>query len=229
MQLYLIRHGQSQNNLGWAQQGEQYSRFDDPELTEIGVRQAECLACFLGGPSPAGNRLGLTHLYTSLMVRAVSTAVPIAAAVGLPLYAWADWHESGGIFRDDPETGEPQGLPGPGRSFFEQRYPTLILSPDLDERGWWNRPHETRQERPLRAQRVLDELRVRHGEDDCVAVVGHGQFFNYVLWAILGLQRDDGIWFVVHNASITRLDFVRETRIGYTNRTDFIPDDLITA
>jgi 2,3-bisphosphoglycerate-dependent phosphoglycerate mutase len=79
MQLYYIRHAQSENNALWEATGSDEGRSSDPELTEIGKQQITCLAQFLKTGDPVlGNRrmdaqnlagFGLTHLYCSLMVQ----------------------------------------------------------------------------------------------------------------------------------------------------------------
>jgi 2,3-bisphosphoglycerate-dependent phosphoglycerate mutase len=254
MQLYFIRHAQSENNALWDQTGDNKGRSDDPSLTDAGYRQAQILADFLaqagpGAPPDAWDPqnaagFGFTHVYTSLMLRAVITGVVIARALDLPPVAWPDWHEGGGIYLDDEETGEPVGLPGRNRADFETHYPELILPEQLDECGWWNRPFETRPQRRERARRVLAELWQRHGgTHDRVAVVSHGAFYNYFLGALLDLpwREDDPEeypesskalprvrWFLMNNAAITRIDFKSEVRLAYQNRLDFLPRELIT-
>jgi 2,3-bisphosphoglycerate-dependent phosphoglycerate mutase len=239
MQLYFIRHGQSANNALWAQSKSNKGRSEDPELTAIGQEQAKLVAQFLSlngshvrdvADDPKNTTgFGITHLYCSPMVRAVATGAHIAQSLNLPLVAWKDLHETGGIFLEDPDTKERVGLPGKGRSYFAERYPALILPTDMVEDGWWNRPFEEREERPARGQRVLDELIAQHGgTDDRVVVVSHGGFYNYLLRAVLGLPWQEGCWFVMNNAAITRISFEDRTRIIYTNRTDFLPDELIT-
>lgn len=239
MQLYFIRHGQSENNRLWEQTGSAAGRSEDPELTALGRQQAGYLAHFLSrkgnppGRSDQQNVAGfeLTHLYCSLMLRAVQTGAIVAEALGLPLVAWPDWHEYGGIYLDDEVTGEPVGLPGKGRSYFERHFPALQLPPTVDETGWWNRPFETEAERPARAERVWRDLLARHGDTgDRVAVISHGGFFNYLLAHILGRPYGgDGCWFLMNNAALTRLDMTDgEVRIVYTNRADFLPPELIT-
>ena len=47
MQLYFIRHGQSENNARWMSTGSHRWRSEDPGLTEVGQQQAEILAQFL--------------------------------------------------------------------------------------------------------------------------------------------------------------------------------------
>lgn len=240
MHLYFIRHGQSTNNALWAENQSREGRSEDPELTRVGEQQAALLACFLSRDTPTAEALAydpkdiggfdITHLYCSPMIRAISTAMCVAEALHLKPKVWRDVHETGGIFLDDIETGEPVGLPGRTRAYFLQRYPELILSDDLHEAGWWNRPFETREERRGRADRVLEQLMERHGgTDDRIALVSHAGFYNYLVGAILGLPERDGYWFVMDNAAVTRLQFEDgRTLVVYTNRTDFLPDELIT-
>jgi len=242
MQFYFIRHGQSENNLLWARTNSNAGRSEDAGLTSIGRQQAQKVAQFLSRADPAatGNHrdrdiqnvagFGITHLYTSLMIRAVATGFAIAQALGLPLVAWKDFHETGGIFLADEETGEPVGLPGKNRAYFEAHYPDLVLPESLGGDGWWNRAVETHEERPLRARRVLCDLLERHGGTaDRVAVVSHGGFFNHLLRAVLNLPKDNAPWLYMNNAAVTRIDFdVDGVALCYMNRVDFLPGELIT-
>lgn len=240
MHLYFIRHGQSTNNALWAQTGSGQGRSEDPELTPLGERQAALLARFLGreasraevptyNPKDVGG-FDITHLYCSPMIRAISTAMYIAKELDLQPKVWRDVHEVGGIFLEDTESGEPVGLPGRTRGYFRERYPELVLSDDLGKDGWWDRPFEAREKRRARAEDVLEELMARHGDTgDRIALVSHGGFYSYLMGAILGLAQQDGVFFVMDNAAITRLQFESErTLVVYTNRTDFLPDALIT-
>jgi broad specificity phosphatase PhoE len=73
MELYFIRHGQSQNNANW--DNPDYQENPDPALTEIGHEQARLLAEFLKKNQTITNDnvwniqnrygFGLTHLYTA--------------------------------------------------------------------------------------------------------------------------------------------------------------------
>ena len=246
MQFYFIRHAQSANNALSDEPGAwPHSRSADPELTDKGRQQAQHLAHFIAqadvhfDPDQRNdaNRFGFgfTHLYTSLMVRAVSTGAPLAEALGRPLVAWVDVHETGGIFLDDEATGQPVGLPGKTRADFEARFPNLVLPVELDQTGWWNRPFEIDEERPVRARRFLAELLARHGgTDDRVAVISHGGFYNRFLRALLkwtppANEWPTGLWFDLYNASISRLDVSGDrVRLVYLNRTDHLPGELIT-
>jgi 2,3-bisphosphoglycerate-dependent phosphoglycerate mutase len=240
MQLFFIRHAQSANNALWDATGTNQGRSEDPGITDLGRRQADRLAVTLkqgdpNFPSSNGdlqNRGGyhLTHLYTSLMLRSVLTGTLVAEVLELPLIAWKDVHESGGIYLDDPASGTQMGLPGKSRSYFMTHFPGLCLPDDLGEEGWWNRPYETVEERNLRARRFLKELLERHGDsDDRVGVISHGAFYNRLLGELLRMTTRERVWFMLNNCAITRIDF-RGDEVGliYTNRADFLPADLIT-
>jgi 2,3-bisphosphoglycerate-dependent phosphoglycerate mutase len=247
VQLYYIRHGQSQNNAGWGD--DSYRQSSDPRLTDIGREQAQLLADFLSANQrlqkndgwDVHNRhgFGLTHLYCSLMERAAHTAAPIARALNIPFAAWPEIHETGGIFSREEDT-RLNGLPGKPRSYFEQHVPELSLPDWLDESGWWNRPFEADEERQPRAERFLADLLARHGdregrEEHRVAVVSHGGFFMHLMCAMLNLPYCQAAhnlrsWFLLSNCSISRFDFRKdEVLICYLNRTDYLPANLVSG
>lgn len=240
MQLYFIRHAQSTNNLLYDQTGSWDGRDADPELTSAGREQAQRLAahiarldgCFDPARRDDHNRsgYGFTHVYTSLMIRAASTGAPLASALGLPLRGWIDLHETGGLYLDDLDTGEKIGQPGLTRAELEARFPGIVLPESLNHTGWWNRPAETEEEKVERAGRFLDDLMARHGgTTDRVAVITHGAFYNRVLAALLNLPHREGLWFMLNNTAITRVDFRDgEVALVYMNRVDHLPDSLIT-
>lgn len=196
MQLYIIRHAQSENNASWARTGTSDGRTSDPDLTEIGIEQAKGVARFLAQSEPekqAGygdiyNRGGfnLTHLYSSYMLRSVRTGTYIAQATGLPLIAWEAIHEWGGMYEKVMETEEIIVLPGSNRAFFKEHFPDFEPEEALGEAGWWNfRPYETAAGTFLRAARFLNELLDRHTEDDRVGIVTHGGFSDSMLKVLL--------------------------------------------
>jgi 2,3-bisphosphoglycerate-dependent phosphoglycerate mutase len=246
MELYFIRHGQSVNNANW--NNAEFQESPDPTLTEIGHEQAQILADYLKKRQTITNDrewniqnqygFGLTHIYTSLMERAAFTAAPIAQALDIPLLAWKEIHEEGGIYSRDDKSNV-RGLSGRPRSFFMQNFRTLTLPDDLDETGWWNRPFEADEERQPRADQVFAELLTRHHdrEDQApqrVAFVSHGGFFMRLVCAMLKLpwrQAALGMrsWFILNNCSISRFDIYKnEINIAYLNRTEHLPDHLVT-
>ncbi|MBN2115031.1 MAG: histidine phosphatase family protein [Anaerolineales bacterium] len=246
MQFYFIRHGQSINNANWG--NPDYQESSDPALTAIGKEQARRVAEFLKKNQTitsdkdwnVQNRygFGLTHVYTSLMERAAFTAAPIAQALGIPLIAWKEIHEEGGIYSRGDQSNI-RGLPGKPRSFFMENFRTLTLPDDLDETGWWNRPFEAEDERQPRADQVFADLLTRHRDQEGqpeqrVVLVSHGGFFMRLMSAILELpwrQASHGLksWFLLNNCSISRFDIHGdEFTVAYLNRTNHLPDHLIT-
>jgi 2,3-bisphosphoglycerate-dependent phosphoglycerate mutase len=241
MDLFFIRHGQSQNNRLWSETGSDRGRVADPRLTELGRRQAAYLGEFLRSGSLRGGQaasspapetgFGVTHVYSSLMLRAVETGSIAARSLGLPLCAWTEIHEEGGIFLADPETGEDLGLPGSDRIFFESNFPELILPEDLHSEGWWgSQPVEPRDARLPRARRFLADLLERHGNTSHrVAIVSHGGFFNLLLKVILNLPSGYPVWFTSYNCAVSWIQFrEQDVTIQYLNRTDFLPTEMVS-
>jgi 2,3-bisphosphoglycerate-dependent phosphoglycerate mutase len=230
MTLYFIRHAQSANNELYERTGSSIGRVEDPELTALGTRQAEILSDYLARNAEVSGEYRFTHLYCSLMIRAVATATTVSLACDVRPVAWPEVHEQMGIFLADEHTGELVGRRGKSRSYFERHYPELLLPESLNEHGWWNRPVETETEWKQRARDFLAELRRRHGSgEDRVAVVSHGGFYHEVILALTGGAGTDGLWFTMHNTGITRIDFdPAHTSIVYHNRLEHLPPELVS-
>jgi 2,3-bisphosphoglycerate-dependent phosphoglycerate mutase len=164
------------------------------------------------------------------MLRAVQTGVIVSRVLGLPLVAWPDAHEVGGIHATDPESGERVGLPGNDRAFFESRFPELVLPDSLGAGGWWSRPFETVEDRPARARRFVEELLARHGNTGHrVALISHGGFYGHIMCATFGIPEGPGVWFSLENTGITRIGFEDDyVWLSYANRVDFLPRGLVT-
>ena len=248
MQLYYIRHGQSINTANM--KNPEYKENSDPFLTEIGLEQAELLAKYLTEKQPNSNDkvwneqnqygFSFTHIYTSLMERAVATAAPTARALGtIPFTAWTEIHEEGGIYAREKEN-RFNGLSGKPRSFYEKNFPELKLPDDYGESGWWNRPFESEEERQPRADKVLADLIARHGDredqpEERIAIVSHGGFFVRLVSAMLKLSWRQGAhgmrsWFLLNNCSISRFDIHKDWfTICYINRTEHLPAHLISG
>jgi 2,3-bisphosphoglycerate-dependent phosphoglycerate mutase len=245
MLFYFIRHAQSENNARWAETRSEEGRSEDPELTPLGLRQAEAMADFLaaadprGGISSNGNAQAgfeFTHIYASLMVRAVNTASIIARRTNLRVHGLVDIHERGGIYLGNQSGGAAECLPGKDRRYFEKHFPDFVLPEDFVESGWWDRrPVEDDETCQIRAKRFLQALLEKHGgTDDRVAVVSHGGFYNDFLWTLLDLAPQNRHWFLMYNTAITRLEFQQRAPenlhvvLTYQNRVEHLTSDLIT-
>ena len=244
--LYLIRHAQSANNEIWDGSDHMVGRHPDPEITEIGHRQAQTLAEHLAHPQSEPRQhpfsqakefhFGLTHVYCSLMTRSILTAEYIAAACDLELQAVADIFEKHGIY-DVDDDGNLQGLPGPGRDYFVQRFPQLKLPQEFNDAGWWNRPVEDELTFITRMQKVVNDIRQRLDQsDESIALVAHGDFIDQFVNELMGVVRHqpnyDNHWvanWAFHNTSISRIDFVNGSHnVVYMNRIDHLPNELVT-
>lgn len=236
MRCYFVRHGQSANNLLYETTGSNIGRSDDPILTPLGEIQARRVAKFLcegcdpGDGAKAEKGFAITHVYSSLMRRALSTGMEISRVVGVPLMTWIDLHEQGGIYLDDPQTGDAIGQSGLQWQELTALYPNLIIRDELEPDGWWNRPRETREEAYQRGKKVILELQKRHGNtDDRVVIVSHAAFYNCFIGALLGLDTRDGYWFSLNNTGLTRIDFEKDyINLIYHNQVCFLDLDQIT-
>lgn len=239
MQIYFIRHGQSVNNALWDSTQSSMGRVQDPQLSEIGQQQAVQLGRYLAHRNPSMGLnghdpknlagFGITHLYSSLMLRAIQTGSLISQSIGVSLAAWIDVHEEGGIYLEDETTGQRQGYPGVTREYLERHFPSMVLPDTLSDTGWWNRPFEEYEDRELRARRFLEELLRRHGgTSDRVAIVSHAGFYNLLVRALLGWPQEVRCWFSLNNAAITRIDFQQDIIFTYMNRSDYLPPHLVT-
>jgi 2,3-bisphosphoglycerate-dependent phosphoglycerate mutase len=241
MQLYFIRHAQSENNLLWDTNGSGDGRSEDPGLTSAGVNQIKFLADYLSQNGQIPNRIprkdyhnrygfNFTHLYTSPMVRAVETGYAVSKKINIPLTLWVDLHESGGVYLDTVD-GKTIDLAGKNKSYFREKFPGIIMDPLITNKGWWNKPFEESSDRSDRAKRVISKLLNNHSADDVIGLFSHGSFFNYFLAALSNQKKSDSTWVELNNVGITRIDLNNEyekINIVYVNKADFLPDELIT-
>lgn len=268
MILYLIRHGQSANNLLGenvltvnGQQTEaghksyMSNRVADPSLTVVGEQQVQRLADFLTEVHPkhrathddppedelrgtdVANRLGISRIYCSPMLRTLQTAQPAATRLGIHPQVWVDVHEHGGVFDNLSPDGSPVGYPGLSRSQIEAQFPGYVVGEGVTEDGWWSGGEEDRHTCDGRAIRVAARLweMAREFGDERIAIVTHGTFMDSLLTAILGRLPGNEFHFSHYNTGITRIDYTQRWRdktplvlIRYTNRIDHLTPELIT-
>ncbi|HUN24312.1 MAG TPA: histidine phosphatase family protein [Anaerolineales bacterium] len=244
MDLYFIRHGQSENNVLEGDPALHHLRKADPNLTAIGYKQAEQLAIRLATqPSTGSSRgplfadsqnaqgFGITHLYCSLHLRAIQTAMPTCEALGLPLVAWKLAHEHWGLFQYDEQTDTYTAHPGPSRTYFAEHFPKLVLPEDVGEDGWWKGNREDDAAKNARAKAFYAELLARHGAtDDRIALVSHGGFFVSFMRAVFATPyAEESNWFLMNNCAISRLHFSqRGPLLVYANNTQHLPYEYHT-
>jgi len=242
MKIYFIRHGQSENNALYTQTGSSIGRKADPRLTSLGKNQARLLSRHLSKKQKFNGNIEwdeyqITRIYTSLMLRAVETASHLAKELRVKFYGRLDLHEWGGMYLDDPETGQPCGLPGSDKNYFESNFDNLILPEGVTGLGWWNRPYETRDETKIRAKKLVrDILEIHAGENAGIVLISHGGFYNNFLAALMNefgkdfsFQEENGVWFALNNTGVSRFDIEGDTiSVIYHNRVDFLEPDQVT-
>lgn len=219
MRLLLIRHGESANNALWDADRDSFvaSRTDDPPLTARGHEQARLLAAWLGAGGEAIDRLA-----ASPMQRALETAAPIAAALGLAPEVRVDVHEHGGMYVGDPISGEGfEVRTGLGRSRVAELLPGATLPEEIAEAGWWSGTHEDRDGLFERAGRVAarlgDEAAALEG-DWTLAIVTHAGFAGALLCQLTGAAE---AWFQHANTGCTLIQLRpgAQLEVEYVNRT----------
>lgn len=231
MKLLLIRHAQSANNRRYAETGVDDGRNPDPDITDLGVAQAQALAAKIS--SDAYPRV--THLYCSLMRRTIQTAAPIADALDLPLVARTDTHEYPGPYSGP--FASRVAFAGSPRSVLAGFSPRATLPDEATEDGWYNAELETEETVAQRAATLLRQLRETHRPDDVVAVVSHGWFGSEVLKTALGGAPHT--WYHHHNTATSLLEWRAfhvegepaardETVLVWGNRTDHLTPEQIT-
>lgn len=222
MQLYLVRHAESENNARPIEQ-----RVEDPSITELGHRQAEHLARWM-------ESLPIDALITSPVRRALQTTRYIASATGSHVHVWADVFEEGGIFRGHgPEAIE--GGPGLSR---QQVIEHVVDSSDrctLDETilddGWWgSRKRETPDEAHQRAANVKQRLVDTFGSSgSSVVAVIHADFKRRMLSHLLGDPVDLLFLGRLRNTGVTKIDFDGDLwSLEWFNSISHLPNHLIT-
>lgn len=242
MQVYFIRHAQSENNAIWEmEQASEDLRKSDPGLTEIGYQQARSTAEYLARshPNPENrwdpqNRygFGLTHLYCSLMERALLTGKIISEKLQLPLSGKLEMHEVGGIYLAKVVNGEEviEDLHGHTSAYLSQHYPDLLQPEGISPEGWWRGGLETREEKLNRAHEIVKFLVGTHGgTDDHIGVITHGGIYKSIFRVLFNVAPDTLFSVLLNNCSITRVDFDENgVTLMYENRVDFLPPNLIT-
>ncbi|HLF77175.1 MAG TPA: histidine phosphatase family protein [Dehalococcoidia bacterium] len=181
MRLILVRHGESVGNFENRLQGQ-----EDYDLTELGRRQAELTAARLA-------ELGVTALYSSPLLRAMSTARTIAARLGI----------------------EPVEMPGVSEYHFgemsgatyaevRQRFSTVVVAAERTYPGEEGR--EVFLERVTRSiWSVIDEHPAQ-----TAAIVSHGGPIAVFCQTVLGLPYRRPMPFAIGNCSLNLID-VAET------------------
>ncbi|MCA0458183.1 MAG: histidine phosphatase family protein [Chloroflexi bacterium] len=242
MELYIIRHGQSTNNVSMIY--DMKDREADPPLTDLGLRQADKVADYVANSTNFDRWIdrkseerhetkgfGITKLYCSPMLRTLQTARPISKALNLPAEVWPDLHEHGGLHLDMGDERGIVGFPGLGRAAITEQFPGYVVPSVITDAGWYDfsRGVEDIASAMARAIRVAATLKQHAMSDQRIALVIHGTFADALLKSILNMLPNHEVYFAMYNTGITRIDFRRDGKIvpRFFNRTlHLAPEDV---
>lgn len=203
LEVYLVRHGETQSNLDRVFQGHL-----DTSLTERGKEQAECVARTL-------ERIRFDAIYSSDLARAADTARVIASrqnstdVVLNPGLREMHYGVLQGVpLNDAARVLEPYGI----ASHWE--------SGVFSARGLAAPGGESVRQVRNRASRFIAQVDAEHAPVDGqrILVVSHGGFLRVLVTVFLGLPASQRNAFAIDNCSITKL--MREggkTRLEFHN------------
>jgi broad specificity phosphatase PhoE len=216
MELYLVRHGQSEANAGLTLEL-------DSKLTEIGRTQAKITADRLASE-------GITRAFVSPLLRTLQTIEPICEKIKLRATAF-------------PLVCEYFSAKSPGFLTFEglspqtirERFPFVDISTDFScTLPWWPQQFETRQTAFERAVRVRDEILKRFANtDEKILIVSHADPIGQLIEAFTRIDPHPEYPPWSDNCAITRLDVPAEPGAPATviiqNDTSHLPPDYRTT
>jgi probable phosphoglycerate mutase len=183
MQLIIVRHGQSTGNITT-------DDVPDGELTAVGRQQAQETGALLA-------REGITHVVSSPLLRALSTATAVADAAGIGrIEVWPELQEH--------RISLHRGF---GRADLLRGFPKAVFADSFETTGW-DHGGETYETALERGASALTALRARHAASDRVVVATHGAFGCYLLRALLQVPRPLSIWFRMNNCGVSRIEFI---------------------
>ncbi|NNE00032.1 MAG: histidine phosphatase family protein [Pirellulaceae bacterium] len=223
MQLYLIRHAESENNAKPA-----YQRVEDPPITAVGRLQAERLSLWT-------HTLKIDVLITSPFRRTLQTTRYILDAAPQTLQIWHDVFERGGCFRGHrPE--DTRGAPGLGRSeireVVRQANTECLIDESIDDSGWWSgKTRESDQEAVERAKRVNQRLIDTFGtSQQTVVIVTHADFKRLLLDELIGDAVNLDRLGLLRNTGVSKLNFhPGGWEIDWLNAVTHLPGRLVTG
>lgn len=223
MQLYLIRHAESQNNAKLPEQ-----RVEDPSITELGRRQAKHLAAWT-------QTLRIDTLITSPFRRALETTYEIIQATPQHVDVWHDIYEQGGCYRGylPEETMGASGMnPAEINAHLAAGESTCTVDDSIQESGWWGREDkESDDEAAGRATTVTERFVETFGANgQTVVAVTHADFKRLLLAVMLPDVLDPVSVGPIRNTGITKVNFDGSRwQLDWLNSVSHLPAELITG
>ena len=207
MELYLVRHGQSQNNVG------NTSAHNVP-LTELGHEQIRRTADAI-----ADKRFNF--FYCSPLDRALQTAAILHSKLNLTPYVHPNFSEVGFCW------GEPNAT----LEELQSSYPCAVMDASISNNGWAPAACETEDEAYERAGKVVRFLSARHPDPNArVLVVSHGRFGSILIGSLVGGVRPCGYSrYAQNNGGISLVEIANgRIQLRFLNATAHLSRELLT-
>ncbi len=213
LELYIIRHGQSQANIERVLDGLSHEELHDPRLTELGKKQA--IAC-----GERFKNIEFDAVYSSALLRAVETATEIIKKQPsektlkvLPLLTEAGVSEEychssfdeinkinkNAVLADDID---------PAQSLFY--YNSISDESDLFER----------------AEKALEYIKTHQNPGEKIAIVSHAAFITYLVFSIMGYKKECPLYDLdFKNTGVTKVTIYKKGTNKYGDTVfEFIND-----
>ncbi len=228
MQLYLVRHAESENNAR-----PPYLRVEDPAITAIGRLQSQHLADWIA-------TLSIDHLITSPFLRTLQTTRYITDKTGGSVSVWHDAFEFGGCFRGHGPDATDGGI-GLGRSDVIRNVVAAAdrctIDPTIEESGWWGgKTKETAAESNERTVRLIERFARTFGDSgETVVAVIHADLKRAMMSQMLRSTADPMNFGPLNigplrNVGISKLDFDGSRwKLDWFNSVTHLPSKLITG
>ncbi|MDR3709795.1 MAG: phosphoglycerate mutase family protein [Capsulimonadaceae bacterium] len=201
MEVTIIRHGESRNNVGETLEL-------DSVLTEHGENQAELTGLRLG--AEAKRIAPFTHALVSPFRRTLQTFRPIQHETGVSAEVCPEICEYCDV-REDSFRDSYRNFIGQTREQVDHEYPHVDTSNmPTGPKRWWPSPLEDTFAIRARAARVASALRARYGDTDArLLIVSHAETIGRLVEALMGWEPADnapltgncGIWRIATGSS----------------------------
>lgn len=196
LEIYLIRHGQSNTNAGIAvHETPTVQDMADPYLTELGISQAKALGQYFSDTD-------FDCVYSSALFRAEGTATEVIKAqkgsLKLRLLPYLT------------EVGMGRDYDGASWEELHAINPDAVLAPDLPENTelLCYSGHDDNADHRIRAERTIEYLRSHH-KNEKICVVSHAAFITHVVFYLMGLKELPAFDINFSNTGVTRILFYK--------------------
>lgn len=220
MKITYIRHAESVNNHSYYLHGNGEQYILDPPLSELGEQQAAALAKFLAANTEEFN---FDRIYISPFLRTLQTAATFTHLYPDSPKIVCPWiYEGGGcreIIRQDPL--EVKISSGMGRSEILSRFPDFTVEEagenPITDQGWYTLGEvEPESHVFYRAVETIDYFTKQHAyPEEHIALVSHGNFYNYLVNAILEQRKQLRFYYAIENTGISQFSYQPDEDMPY--------------